>query len=274
MEEGVGVVARVVDAGDDAGVGEFFDETIAVVGEDPEEVIAVVTVGFEARQFDAGNIAEEFEIVLGEFIAVGVVGVEVFEMFDADGRGDVVHVVAVPEFGDFVFPGAGLASELRDAGEGVLVEAHVAEIFGTDELGFGEAGEHAAVAGGEIFDGIEGESAEVSIMADALIAERCAAGVGTIFDHGKIVFVGEGVDGFEITAVTGEMDEHDGTCFGGDFLRDVLGGEVSGGRIDIGEHGHKSFVEQHLIGAHERGGRGNNFVVGAQLKKFNGHVER
>src|SRR6266550_5954717 len=79
--------------------------------------------------------------------------------------------------------------------------------------GFGQVvvvgGDDSTFAGGEILARLEREGAHVADGAGGAIVERCAVGVGGVFDDREIVLVSTRHDGVHVGDLPGEVDGDD-----------------------------------------------------------------
>ena len=184
----------VVDVGDDACLGHLFDDPVPGFGgcagdADQVEVVAAVhVVGMVVQvleaQFVTGPVV--FPDDLFPSFEEGRVPVQLLQ---ADGGHDVGHVAFVPGADDVVFPGADLGF-----GQGVLALAVEGEqLVELIDLGIvyalnGFPGAGAALRGGEVLHGMEGEGGKVgdgaAVFPFAADDPAGAQAVGVIRNHG------------------------------------------------------------------------------------------
>src|SRR5207237_5099810 len=133
--------------------------------------------------------------------------------------------------------------------------------------GFGQlvvvGGDDSTFAGGEILARLEREGAHVADGAGGAIVERCAVGVGGVFDNGEVVLFGNRHDRVHVGDLPGEMDGDDGAGAGGNGRFDRARVDVEGFEVDVGEDRDGVGFDDGGRGGEKGVGRNDHFVLRA-----------
>jgi hypothetical protein len=197
-------------------------------------------------RFEVG--AEAVEVVARQRGAVGGQRFQVLHLAQADGRHDVAHIV--------------FAAEDIDVDAVHAAAGHALQAVFLGQARFFQVVQHqaAAFAGGDVLVGLEAERDEVAEGTDALAIPGGAEGLGRIFDHAQLVFVGDGVQAVHVDRQAGQVDRDDGAGARGDRRFQFVQVDVAGDRVDVGEHrGGADFDDD--VGGGRPGNRGGDHFV-------------
>ena len=133
--------------------------------------------------------------------------------------------------------------------------------------------EDAAFAGVEVFAGLKAEAADVADRAETAVPPTCAVGVGGVFDHSKVVFLGDREDGVHVASQAAEVDDEDGAGLVGDSRLEPGGVDVVGVLVDVDEDGGEAGAEDAGGGGHVGVGRNEDFGAARQVEAHEGELE-
>lgn len=149
-----------------------------------------------------------------------------------------------------------LLGELLAALDAVAAEG--SKFFG---VFVGVGGDDAALSGGDVLDGVEGEAGEVRNGADRLAPMDGAEGVAGVLDEGEAVLICQGAKGREVGRVAGVVHGDDSAGPRCDAVGDVAWGEGEGLGVQVGKNGGGAEVECGVAGGDESEGGGDDLVT-------------
>ena len=98
-------------------------------------------------------------------------------------------------------------------------------------------------------------------------------GVGGVFDHSKVVFLGDREDGVHVASQAAEVDDEDGAGLVGDGGLELGGVDVVGVLVDVDEDGGEAGAEDAGGGGHVGVGRNEDFGAARQVEAHEGEFE-
>ena len=121
-------------------------------------------------------------------------------------------------------------------------------------------GHQAALAGGDVLDGMEAEGRQVGERAHPPAPVLGAERMRRVLDEREPAVAREGAERVEVSRLAGVVDGHDGAGAPGEPGRDVGGVHVQRVAPHVGEDGDPALV-QHGVGRRGEGKRGNDDLV-------------
>lgn len=250
LREGAGIVHGGGNTFGHEGLGELIarDGETCRVDLDDVEVVHTPGAGGLFKGSDAGKIAEGGIETHGILLTLRGLGLEAIELGAADGSGDVVHAVVVPDALVEILVGLAVGAEEFDAaGEGIVV-----------------AGDEAAFAGAEVLGGVEGVGDGITESADGLVFVLGEMGLRGVVDDLEVVGFSEGMDGIDIDDLAVEVGGGDGLGLLGDLSGGIGDINLGGAGDGIDEDGSAAAGDDHGDGGDIGPGGDEDFVAGIE----------
>ena len=183
---------------------------------------------------------------------------------------NVKHVVLIAGFHNVIFPAAALGVAVP----GVVAHSLADEDAGAlrDIIAIGD--EHTAVAGSQIFRGIEAVGGGAAqLVADQTAFVAAPQRMGGVLGYIEVVLVRQFINAVQIADLAAVMHRDDSFCAGGNLLRDLLRIDAAGAIVDVGKDGLCAAVQNGACGGSERHRRGDHFVAGADVLREQGDMQ-
>ena len=211
-------------------------------------------LGQHQHVLQAGEALSQPAVVVG---AARDKAVETLELDGADGglevgrlevvadlRVDVLVVVAGRKRA--VLLGEPLAAGVVAAGVAPAVPAPVADRLGHAPERGALHQDRAALPGGDLVGGIEGERREVAERPDRAPVVGPAEGVAAVLDQHQLVAAAERLDGLEIERVAQRVGDHDRARARREGVLQLVDVDVVARQLDVDEHGHEAVLHDRI----------------------------
>ena len=234
----------------------------AVAKPDDEEMPGVLAVLRLARQNQPAALLQPLAVGAHQPPPAALQLVKALQLDTADGGLEVGEVVFPARLADLVAPAArgGIAVP------GVVREAVQAELADAPGQVVGIGGDHAALAGGEIFGGVERKNRDRADAADAAAAVAAAQGVGGVLDHAEVVAGGEAVDFVEAAGIAGDVHRHNRPGLRRDRPSDFSRIDIGAFLLHIDQDRAGAAVNDGLAGGRKGVGGGDHFIAAADAE--------
>ena len=230
------------------------------VGHDQLIDVEGALLGMGGRNnLNLGIFGKALVVHLHDLPAADIFLIQIGQLSQSNGSHDGVAVVLVANIVHAVVPLVGALA--AGAGVGVLVNAHPGDLAALGvQLPVGKA-DHAAVAGGQVLDGLIGVDGHVHALpgAGGHAVYPGAGHMGGIQNQAQAVVFADFQNLVQLANPAAVAYEHHGTGLVGDLLLHVSGvkAEVL---IHVGEDGLQVFIENGVVGGDEGDGGGDDLI--------------
>ena len=265
-----------VDARPDAARAERLDHRRAIDPEpldgEPDDV--EVPCRLQARRLlgdgEQVRCGESIPVACDERPSCRVEGVELPELCHAQGGEDVGQVVLEADVDHLVGPGAFRRVPLPGIPRHPVEapEPHPVCPVGT------RGRDHAAFGGGHVFRRIEAEHGRVGQRADRTAAHGGRQRVGRVVDDRDPGPARDRAERVEVAGKPTQVDRDDGPRAAAETARDLVGADVPGPRIDVGEDRPRAEIENRFRARREGEGRDDHLVARPDVERLQRQQQR